>query len=291
MDTYKNLQLSERGAWLSIYAYIFISAIKLFFGYVGDSAALKADGLNNLTDVVSSTCVLVGLKFAQKPADGNHPHGHLRAETVASLFSSFVMLFIGLQVLASAITQLFSPALEAPSIITAYVSFFCSFLMLGVYRYNIRLARKTKSLAIKSAAFDNLSDALVSLGTTIGILGSIYGYPMLDMLTALLIGLIVMKTGFDIAFEAIHTLIDGFDAKQLKLLKRALEQMKDIQSVRSIKGRMHASIAIIDIVAVVRAELTVHQSAVIIQKINSTIQAELPGAIVSVQLEPDRPKR
>lgn len=287
MDTYKNLQLSEKGAWLSIYAYIFISTLKLVVGYVGDSAALKADGLNNLTDVVSSTCVLIGLKFAQKPADGNHPYGHFRAETVASLFAAFVMLFIGLQVLASAISQLFAPTIEAPSIITAYVSFLCAFLMLSVYRFNLNLARQTKSLALKSAAFDNLSDALVSFGTTIGILGAVYGYPMLDMLTALFIGLIVMKTGFDIAFEAIHTLIDGFDGRKLKLLKGALEQLHEVHAISSIKGRMHANIAVIDVKATVNARLTIHQSASIIQKITQVIQHELPNAIVSVQLEPN----
>lgn len=288
MDTYKKLQLSERGAWLSIYAYIFISTLKLIVGYMGDSTALKADGLNNLTDVVSSTCVLVGLKFAQKPADGNHPYGHFRAETVASLFAAFVMLFIGLQVLASAISELFTPSIEAPSIMTAYVSLLCAFLMLGVYRFNLKLARKTQSLALKSAAFDNLSDALVSFGTTFGILGAIYGFPMLDMLTAILIGLIVMKTGFDIAFEAIHTLIDGFDARQLKLLKDALEQLKEVRAIASIKGRMHANIAVIDIKATVSPQLTIYQSTTIIQKITRVIQAELPNASVTVQLEPDK---
>lgn len=286
MDTYKNLQLSERGAWLSIYAYILISTIKIVVGYTGDSTALKADGLNNLTDIVSSACVLIGLKFAQKPADGNHPYGHFRAETVASLFAAIVMLFIGLQVLASAISELFSPSIEAPSIMTAYVSLICAFFMLIVYRFNLKLARQTKSLALKSAAYDNLSDALVSFGTTIGILGAIYGFPMLDMLTAVLIGLIVMKTGFDIAFEAIHTLIDGFDAKKLKLLKEALEQLIEVREIVSIKGRMHSNIAVIDIKATVNPKLTISQSSSIIYKMTRIIQAELPNATVSVQLEP-----
>jgi len=287
MDPYKNLQLSEKGAWLSIYAYIFISTVKLAVGYIGESAALKANGLNNLTDVMSSLCVLIGLKFAQKPADGNHPYGHFRAETVASLISAFVMLFIGLEVLASAISQLFKPTVEAPSIITAYVSFICALFMFIIYRFNLKLAHKTKSLALKSAAFDNFSDALVSLGTTIGILGAIYGYPMLDMLTALGIGLVVMKTGFDIAFEAVNSLIDGFDARQLKRLKVTIEQLQNIRTVTSIKGRMNGNVAFIDVKATVNSKLTIHHSASIIQKITQTVQAELPNAIISVQLEPD----
>src|SRR5690606_3463501 len=99
MELYTNLRRGERGAWLSIGAYIFLSAIKLAFGIAGSSEALKADGLNHLTDIIASVAVLVGLRISQTPPDDNHHYGHLRAETVASLLASFIMAVIGLQVL------------------------------------------------------------------------------------------------------------------------------------------------------------------------------------------------
>ena len=82
------MRAGEKGAWLSIGTYIFLSAMKLTVGYIGLSSALKADGLNNTTDIIASVAVLVGLKISQKPPDSNHQYGHLRAETVASLVAA-----------------------------------------------------------------------------------------------------------------------------------------------------------------------------------------------------------
>ena len=82
---YHDLKLGERGAIISIIAYICLSILKLLIAYMADSEALKADGLNNTTDIISSIAVLIGLKLSQKPADSDHPYGHWKAETVTSI--------------------------------------------------------------------------------------------------------------------------------------------------------------------------------------------------------------
>src|SRR5690606_34229894 len=157
-------------------AYVFLSALKLSFGYAGSSEALKADGLNNLTDIIASVAVLVGLRISQKPPDENHHYGHLRAETVASLLASFIMAVIGLQVLLGAGRNLFSSAYQAePSLYTAGIAFFSAVVMYAVYRYNLKLSKEINSSAVGAAAYDNRSDAIVSAGAGIGILGAILG--------------------------------------------------------------------------------------------------------------------
>ena len=105
---YNDLKLGERGAIISIITYICLSIIKLLIGYMADSEALKADGLNNTTDIISSIAVLIGLKLSQKPADSDHPYGHWKAETVASMVASFIMMVVGIQVLYTAITSVSS---------------------------------------------------------------------------------------------------------------------------------------------------------------------------------------
>jgi len=94
LNPYENLRKGEKGAWISIIAYIILSFAKLFIGYVGNSAALKADGLNNTTDIIASVAVLIGLRISQKPPDKDHTYGHMRAETVASLIASFIMAVV-----------------------------------------------------------------------------------------------------------------------------------------------------------------------------------------------------
>ena len=81
--------------------------MKLVIGYLFHSEALQADGLNNTTDIVASAAVFIGLRISQKPPDEDHPYGHFRAETVASLIASIIMMLVGMQVLFSAAQSIF----------------------------------------------------------------------------------------------------------------------------------------------------------------------------------------
>lgn len=176
MESYENLKAGEKGAWLSIITYIFLSVSKLLIGFLGNSEALLADGLNNSTDVVASIAVLVGLKIARKPPDKNHHYGHFRAETIASLIAAFIMISVGIQVIIEGVKSLTDEGNAIPDMFTGWVALICSIIMFLVYYYNINLAKKINSQSIKAAAKDNLSDSLVSIGAFIGISGSQFGF-------------------------------------------------------------------------------------------------------------------
>jgi cation diffusion facilitator family transporter len=189
-----DLKRGERGAIVSIIAYICLSALKLAVGYIANSEALKADGLNNLTDIIASVAVLVGLRLSQRPADDDHPYGHWKAETVASMVASFIMAAVGLKVAYEAIVSIFYVQIGAPDVISAWTGLFCAFVMYWVYRYNKKLATDINSQSVMAAAKDNLSDAWVSVGTFIGIMGAQFGLPWLDPLAAVIVGLLICKT-------------------------------------------------------------------------------------------------
>ena len=106
-------------AVISIVAYLILAVLKLSVGFYANSAALKADGLNNATDIVVSIAVLVGLRMSQKPPDHDHPYGHWKAETVASLVASLIIMVVGIQVLIGAVPALFAGEQEAPDVIAA----------------------------------------------------------------------------------------------------------------------------------------------------------------------------
>ena len=102
-----------------------------------------------MTDIVASIAVLIGLKLSQKPADDNHPYGHWRAEIIAALIASFIMMAIGLQVVYTAITSFFGESHETPDLIAAWTGGFSAMVMYFVYRYNIKLAKKINSQAVR----------------------------------------------------------------------------------------------------------------------------------------------
>ncbi|WP_431027925.1 cation diffusion facilitator family transporter [Lysinibacillus sp. LZ02] len=286
MELYTNLRAGEKGAWLSIGTYIFLSAMKLIVGYIGMSAALKADGLNNTTDIIASIAVLIGLRISQKPPDVNHQYGHLRAETIASLIASFIMMVVGLQVLSTSIGGLFEPVEESPSMLTAIVALFSALIMYVVYRYNLALANKIKSSAVRAAAYDNRSDALVSIGTAIGISGAIFGFPIIDTITALIVGLIIIKTAIEIFWESVVTLTDGFDAEETETLKTLIANVDGVIDLLDLKGRSHGNMSFVDVTVTVNPSLNVIESHTISDTIEATVQRFNPHCIVLVHIEP-----
>ncbi|WP_010290776.1 cation diffusion facilitator family transporter [Kurthia massiliensis] len=286
MDVYKNLREGEKGAWISIFTYIFLSGLKLTVGLIGTSEALKADGLNNTTDIIASVAVLVGLRISQRPPDKDHHYGHLRAETVSSLIASFIMAVVGLQVVFNAIKKFTTGEHQEPSLMTAIVAVVCGVIMYIVYMYNIRLATRIKSSAVKAAAYDNRSDALVSFGTAIGILAAIFGFPVIDSITAVLVGLLIIKTAYDIFVEAVHTLTDGFDEDELVEIEALVRHVTGVIDVRDMKGRMSGNMMFLDVTITVDAKMDVVQSHHITELIESTVREYNPYAVTLVHIEP-----
>lgn len=286
MELYTNLRKGEKGAWISICAYIFLSAVKLSFGFAGSSEALKADGLNNLTDIVASVAVLIGLRISQKPPDEDHHYGHLRAETIASLVASFIMAVIGLQVLLGATQRFITPPEVTPSLFTAFVAFFSSLVMYFVYRYNIKLSKEIKSAAVRAAAYDNRSDALVSIGAGIGIIGAVFGAPILDVITAFIVGLIIIKTAIDIFKEAVWALTDGFNEDEVETMSVLVKKVPGVIELRDFKGRSHGNVMFIDLTIAVNPELNVIESHWITEEIERKIDKVRKNCVVLVHIEP-----
>ncbi len=286
MDVYENLKTGEKGAWVSIVAYLALSALKLTVGYLTGSEALLADGLNNTTDIVVSAAVLIGLKVSRKPPDLNHRYGHFRAETIASLVASLIMAAVGIQVLVSAVKALFQPAPEPPELLAAWTALISGAAMMLVYMYNRRLARQTRSGALMAAAQDNRSDALVSLGAFVGIIGSQAGLAWLDPLAAAIVGLIICKTGLDIFREASHSLTDGFPEKELKQFRKTILETPGVKSLKEIRARAHGHYVLVDVTILVSEHMSVGESHAITEEIERRMKAEHSVEQVHIHIEP-----
>ena len=284
---YDDLKLGERGAIISIIAYIVLSIVKLVVGYTADSAALRADGLNNTTDIIASIAVLIGLRISRRPADDNHKYGHWKSETIASMVASFIMMAVGLQVLIDTVSTLFEGKQESPDIIAAYVGIGSAVVMYFVYRYNRNLSRKINSKAVMAAAKDNLSDAWVSIGTTIGIIGSQFGMPWLDIVTAIVVGFLICKTAWDIFSEASHELSDGFDEQKLKMYEDVIFDLEGVKGIKSIKGRNYGNNEVVDVVILVNSQLNVNQAHDIATKVEDTLTDEYGVYDIHVHVEPE----
>lgn len=257
VDIYEDIRKGERGAWVSIAAYLILSTFKLVSGYLFASSALVADGVNNLTDIVASAAVLVGLKISRKPPDSDHAYGHFRAETVAALLASFIMAVVGIQVIVEAVRSFFDRAKETPQLWSAGVALVCAVAMMGVYIYNKRLAKQINSSALMAAAKDNFSDAMVSIGAAAGIVGAQFGLPWIDSAAAVVVGLIISKTAWDIFRDSTYRLTDGFDEDRLMDLRSTIARTPGVEGIKDVKARVHGNHVHVDVVVEVDANITV----------------------------------
>lgn len=283
---YKELKMGEKGAYLSIIAYICLSALKLIIGYVSHSEALKADGLNNTTDIIASIAVLIGLKLSQRPADADHPYGHWKSETVASMVASFIMMSVGLQVSIEAILSFIRGKDAAPDLIAAWTGIFCTVVIYVVYRYNRNLARKINSQSVMAAAKDNLSDAWVSVGTAIGILGAQFHLPWLDPLAAIIVGFLICKTAWDIFREASHQLTDGFDQKQIESYKDIILEVDGVNEIKSIKARKYGNNTVVDAEIMVNSAMDVSTAHDVATTIENLLKNNHEVYDVHIHVEP-----
>ncbi|MEH7438737.1 cation diffusion facilitator family transporter [Neobacillus drentensis] len=287
---YKDLKLGERGAMISIVAYLILSAIKLVIGYMSNSAALRADGLNNTTDIIASIAVLIGLKISQRPPDNDHGYGHWKSETIASMVASFIMISVGIQVLTDAIPSMFQGRNESPDMLAAYVGVASAIVMVGVYFYNKKLALKINSKAVMAAAKDNLSDAWVSIGTAVGIIGSQLHMPWLDTLTAIIVGVLICKTAWDIFLQASHELSDGFDEHKIQLYQEVITKLDGVKGIKELKGRNYGNNEVIDVVILVQSTLDIRAAHDIATRVEKVLMRDYGVYDVHVHVEPNYEK-
>ncbi len=284
MSHNENLKLAQRGAYLSLIVYIILSIVKYVTGFVFNSAAVRADALNNMTDIIVSLAVIIGLKISIKPADRNHPYGHLKSENISSLLVSFVIMFVGIQVVIQNAPRLFKEDNVVPNAITIIVSLISGLIMLIVFAVNQSLAKRTKSSSLNSAAKDNLSDSLVSIGTAIGLIFTQIGFPIVDIILATLLGLLIVYTGFGIFKEAIFMLSDGFNETELEAYRNDILEVDEVQKVKSIKGRYHGSSVFIDVTIVVDANLSLVEAHQICDNVEHHLHKK---GISSVYVHPE----
>ncbi|ADU50608.1 cation diffusion facilitator family transporter [Thermaerobacter marianensis DSM 12885] len=277
---------SLRGAWLSAGAYLLLSAVKIAVGWRAGSRGVLADGLNNLTDVLASAAVLWGIRAAARPADAEHRYGHGRAETVAQLVVGTVMGLVGLNVGVAALQAALAPQLEPPEPYAAAVALAAAAVMTAVYLYNRALARRTGSPALRAAARDHRSDALVSLGTVVGIWGARRGWPWLDPVAGLVVGLLVVRTAWRLLAEATHELLDGFEPERLHRLSGRVAAVEGVQDVREVRGRRLGKVAAIDVTITVDPDLTVEESHAVADRVEQALRRDPDIQHVHVHVEP-----
>ena len=277
---------ANSGAWISTFAYLAVSLVKIIIAWQVSSVALMADGFNNFTDIITSVALIIGLKIAKKGVDDNHPYGHLRAENIASLVAAFVIAAIGLQILANTIRTIINQDFVAPDPLAIWIGAGSGFFMIIIYFINRTIAANVDSQGLRSIAKDNLSDAIVSFGTVIGIAGAQFGMPWLDPVTGTIIGLIILWAAWGIFKETTLILTDGIEPEKIEEYKQSLSDVSEIAKVHDVKARVSGNKVIMDISVILQDEATSEEATKVVKKIKTLMKEQHASFITTVETNP-----
>lgn len=281
-----NLKIAEKGAWISISAYIALSIMQLGISNIVGSESLRANGFNNVTDILGNIALLIGLRMARVPADDNHVYGHWKIESIASLISSFIMALVGFEVLREIIQNLIENKQTKVEPLGAVIGVIAAVVMLAVFYYNRRLAKQVNSPALMAASRDNLSDAVTSIGTAVAIVAGSFHWVIVDRLAAIVICGFILKTAFDIFRESAFSLSDGFDEQLLEEYKVAIEKVHKIESVKMLRGRTYGANIFLDVVVEMSPDMSVSESHNATEDIERILRDEFDVYDTDVHVEP-----
>ncbi|WP_159549535.1 cation diffusion facilitator family transporter [Streptococcus halichoeri] len=287
-DPIDNVKMAKRGPLVSICAYLVISIAKLVMGTLWHSNSLIADGFNNLSDIVGNVALLIGLHLASQPADNNHRFGHWKFEDISSLITSFMMFFVGFQVLTQTIEAIIANDQTAVDPLGAIVGLVSALIMFFVYTYNKRLSKRVKSSALVAASKDNLSDAVTSIGTAVAILAASLHLTIIDRIAAIIITFFILKTAFDIFMQSAFSLSDGFDNRHLKKYEQAILEIPKVNAVKSQRGRTYGSNVYLDIVLEMNPDLSVYESHAITEQVEQMLSERFAVYDIDIHVEPSR---
>ena len=189
---------------------------KFIAGFSGKSSAMIADAVHSLTDFTTDFIVIAFVRISSKPEDENHDFGHGKYETMATAVIGFFLLFVGLGIMWSGLSDIYgvfvlkkhlpSPTLIA--LIAAIVSLISKELL---YQYTLVVGKKLNSQAVIANAWHHRSDALSSIGTTIGIGGAIIlgsKWSILDPIAAVIVSILILKEALKLLNSCLNELLE-----------------------------------------------------------------------------------
>ena len=250
---------ASRSTWVSVVVNVILSTLQIGLGVFSKSQALIADGIHSLSDLVADFVVLFANHHSRKGADTDHPYGHQRFETAASLVLGLLLLAVGLGMLWSAIIKLQTPEavpkVHAVALWVVGLALVCKELL---FRYLLRIAQEVKSSMLVANAWHARSDAASSLVVGLGIIGNLAGYPILDPIAALIVGFMVAKMGWKFGWDALHDLMDrAVDEVEVEAIRNTLTKTPGVIAVHDVRTRKMGDMIVVDAHLEVDAELTV----------------------------------
>ncbi|GHE22942.1 cation diffusion facilitator family transporter [Halomonas urumqiensis] len=269
---------TRRVTILAIWIDALVGIAKLITGMLVGSAALIADGIHSFSDLVTDGFVLAATHYGSQDPDYDHPYGHGRIETLATLFLGSVLIFVAGAIAWSSLERLISGAeIPPPGIWAMVVALVTLLIKEWLFQITMRVARRTGSKLLQANAWHSRSDVLSTGVVMVGLVGTQFGHGWLDTLAAVIVGLLVGKIGWDLLWESGRELVDtALPLKDQHGMRQVALDVPGVAGVHDLRTRQSAGRTMLDLHVVVSPRISVSEGHEIGNEVSRRLRIAYP---------------
>lgn len=290
---------AARVTWVGFFTNLILSAAKIVAGVVGRSSAMVADGIHSLSDFVTDFIVIIFIKISAKNEDSDHPYGHGKFETFATMLISFALFIVAIGIFYSGSVKIYEVingrTIERPTYLALVMAAVSIVVKEGLYWYTIIIGRKIDSPAVIANGWHHRSDAFSSIGTLIGISGAMFlgeRWRILDPITSVIVGIFIIGVAYKLARPSIQELLEMSLPQEIEQkIEQKIQATPGVITFHHLRTRKNGNAFIIDMHIKVDARSSIVEAHDIATHVENNLKAAFgKHTQVNVHIEPYQPK-
>lgn len=282
-----NYKLIKRVLIIIMVANFLVALSKIIIGYVVKSASVSADGFHSISDGASNIVGLVGISFAMKPVDEDHPYGHEKYETIASVFIATLLLFISYNIIVNALTRILSPTIMKISFESLIVLLLTLVINIFVATYENKAGKRYNSQFLIADSIHTKSDIFVTIGVLITLILIKFGAPpIIDPIVSFIVALFIIYSAYEIFVDNFSVLTDKVILTEGEVLE-ILNEFKQINNVHKIRSRGYHHHVFLDMHIRIDQDMSIDEAHKLVHKIEDTFKERMGKMVdVVIHVEP-----
>lgn len=267
-----------------------LSLAQIVGGFLTQSQALVADGFHTLSDLVSDFVVLMASHLAHQEADDNHPYGHGRIETLATVILGLILAGVAVGIFMQAWERMFSgQPLPVPQVIAVAFAALAIISKEALYHYTMRVAKRIHSPMLKANAWHHRSDAISSIVVLAGIAGAQFGFPWLDPVAAMVVAIMILYMAGQLIMESTSELVDtGLAPEEVQEIHSFIAGIEGVENIHLLRTRRMGGHVLADVHLQVNGRISVSEGHFISDQVMLRLRKRFPDIKdVIIHIDPE----
>ncbi len=281
IDVAQTQKLKAKASYVGAVVNVSQTLLKIGFGLLWQSAALIADGIHSLSDLLSDFLVIVAVRLGSREADYEHPYGHRRFETIATIILGLSLIVIGGGIAWSVMKRMEQPEhLPTPDVMSLGIVVLSILINEWLYQYTKNIAKLTRSKLLLANAWHQRSDAISSVVVLFGIGAVLLGYPLADAIAAIVVALMVVKIGLSQLIASIKELVDtSLPLPLLTEIRATILAIEGVEGVHLLRSRQMGEDVLLDAHVIVDPRITVSEGHSIADAVRDELVIRFDGGM------------